>query len=149
LCKQHSHIQQLFVLSRIPRLNILMEAYTLIQAGKFRCKLCFFSFLVKNRFYGSRLYYVVKYSMNKLGNIHSVMNLAHLFPFIKKKNPKDLERVWGIKHISLSFISPYVISTLRQIQGHYFIWQLKMSFLYLVSYTQHGHRNECLLCDWL
>ena len=69
-----------------------MEAYTLIHAGKFRYKLCFF--FVKNKFYGSRLYYVVKYSMNKLGNIHSVTNLAHLFPFIqkKKKPPKDLER---------------------------------------------------------
>jgi hypothetical protein len=66
-----------------------MEAYTLIRAGKFRYKLCFF--FVKNRFYGSRLYYVVKYNMNKLGNIHSITNLAHLFPIIKK-NLKDLER---------------------------------------------------------
>lgn len=104
-----------------------------------------YGFLVKNRFHGSRLYYVVKYSMNKLGNIHSVTNLVHLFPLTKKKTLKIWkERVWGTKHISLFFIGPYIISTLWQIQDHYFIWQLKIPFLYLVSYTQQGQRNECL-----
>jgi len=103
-----------------------------------------FFFSVKNRFYGNRLYYVVKYSMNKLGNIHSKTNLAHLFPLIKKNLNIWKERVWGTKHISLFFIGPYIISTLWQIQGHYFIWQLKIPFLYMVSYTQHGQRNECL-----
>lgn len=138
MCKQHSYVKPLFVLSRIPRLNILMEAYTLINAGKFRFKLCF---SVKNRFYGSWLYYVVKYSMNKLGNVHSVMTLAHV-PFWLSKKPKDMEKsVWGIKHISLFFIGPYINSTLWQIQGHYFIWQLNILFLYLVSYIPNLHRE--------
>ena len=150
MCIHHSHWKELFVLLRIPRLLILMEAYTLICAGKFRFKLWFF--FVKNRFYGSRLYYVVKYCMNKLGNIHSITTLAHLFPliYIKKKSLKIWkERVWGTKHISLFFIGPYIISTLWKIQGHYFIWQLKIPFLYLVSYTPTRTEKWMSLCDWL
>ena len=52
--------------------------------------------------------------MNKLRNIHSVTNLAHLFPFIKKKKNLKIwkESVRGIKHISPLFIGQYVISTL-------------------------------------
>ena len=105
-----------------------------------------FFFLWRTDFTAVELYYVVKYSTNKLGNIHSITNLAHLFPHIKKKKNLKIwkERVWGTKNISLFFIGPYIISTLWQIQGHYFISQLKLPFLYLVSYTQHGQRNECL-----
>jgi hypothetical protein len=76
-------VKQLFVLSRIPRLNILMEEYTLINAGKFRYKLCFSA---QDIFHGSRLYYVVTYNMNKSGNVHSVTTLAHLLCFDYLKN---------------------------------------------------------------
>jgi hypothetical protein len=142
LCQQHSHVKQWFVLSRIPRLNILIEAYILINAEKFRYKLCF---IVKKRFYGSRLHYIVKYSMNKLGNVQSVTSLAHLLSFSKKKNPKDLERKSMEHKTCFTFLywPVWYFYSLTN-TGSLFYLTTEIPFLYLVSYTQHAQRNECL-----